>query len=111
MPVAATSGVRNPYARVRPYSNHQVVARPRGLRVPFTRAEKSDSVVRVTGPVTADWAPMVTNVASAPRVVPSELTPTTLKWYVVFGLRFATDLLTATLLVPEPALEVDVRAP
>jgi len=25
---------------------------------------------------------------SLPSVVPSELTPTTLKWYVVFGLRF-----------------------
>jgi hypothetical protein len=81
------------------------------LSVPFTRAEYSDSVVRVTGPVAADCAPVVANVPSAPRVVPSELTATIRKWYVVFGLRFEIDLVTATLLVPEPALDVDVLTP
>ena len=73
VPEAEVAAVRNPYAALRPYSNHQLVVSPRGLRVPLTRALVRLREAKSTGPVAADGAPVVTNVASAPRDVPSAL--------------------------------------
>ena len=64
------------------------------MTVPVTRADVSDSVAKLTGPVPRRGAPVVTKVASAPRVVPSELVATSRKWYVTPGPRFGARLAT-----------------
>jgi hypothetical protein len=76
-----------------------------------TLAEVSVSVAKLTGPVATPGAPVVTNVASAPRVVPSELEATRRKWYVTPGARFSTAVATARIAVPDPAPREDVRDP
>ncbi len=79
--------------------------------MPVTLAEKSDSVVNLTGPVAASGPPVVTKVVSVPRLVPSELDATRRKWKVAPGASPETVVSTATGLEPAPALREDVREP
>ena len=57
-----------------PYSKYQVVASPFGATVPVSLAEVS--VIDVVEPVVGVGAPVVENVASAPRRVPASLVTT-----------------------------------
>ena len=52
---AGAAAVRDPYCVVRPYSNHQVVARPPVLSVPVTAAVVTETPA--VGPVTAVGGP------------------------------------------------------
>lgn len=79
--------------------------------MPVTLADVRVSVAKLTGPVATVGPPLVTNVASTPRVVPRELEATRRKWYVAPGVRFETAAATARVAVPDPAPREDVRDP
>jgi hypothetical protein len=57
-----------------PYSNVQLVERPFGLTLPFSRADVG--AIDDAEPVATDGAAVVENVRSAPCVVPASLVAT-----------------------------------
>ena len=91
------------------YWKYQEVESPFGVTVPLRRAEVG--AIELASSVVTDGAALVTNVASAPRVVPASLVATSRKWYVCPALRSEIGAETDTATVPEPALFADVVEP